>query len=267
MVAGSDCKSDGFAPEGSSPSRLTRHAQQLCLYLLSKIANRAYLKGSGDCIKKIKFHYPSPLSDYIFSKEIDKNMHYILTNESEIAFVYYNCQNQISITMEEEKAHHFKMKTAKKVLANKTNEMLKISKIWNIVPCTAKNITGQNNSSSQIDIDNIPCLQSEIECVQMIVDQIQKLEEIRVAVSERESEFDKRLIDKYHEIEFSQCSASEGYKQYKELHELLVERRVVKNTSKIINDFMRSSISGVTTTATIAAINRLANQTYKKCIT
>ena len=209
---------------------------------------------------KVLLHF----SVYKILEEIDKNMHYILSNQSETAFVYYNCHSQISITTEIEKAHHFKSATAYKVLNNKTKMMLQFGKMWKLIPCTAE----QNEELQlQIDIDNIQCLQNEVEAVQKIIEQIQILKKMQSAVSEKESEFDRKLIDKYHEIEFSQCSASDGYKQYKQLRELLLERRAIKNTSKIISIFMKSSVSEVSTIATINMINQLAHPTSTKRIT
>ena len=82
------------------------------------------------------------------------------------------------------------------------------------------------------------------------------LPEVKQKLHEEQSKIDSQIADVEHYIEFNTFNAPKGFAAYKMLHNLLVERRKIKdsmvklsvleqNTSSINDEHIRSSINGL----------------------
>ena len=81
-----------------------------------------------------------------------------------------------------------------------------------------------------------------------IIEAVKALEDFvsseRIAeLSKHQSEADKAICDMYHYIETTNLNASQGYKAYKKLQSMLINRRSIKNEMMLINRIKQSGIA------------------------
>ena len=76
------------------------------------------------------------------------------------------------------------------------------------------------------------------------------------------SRIDKSICDIEHYGEFYDCSASEGYKNFKKLSLLMRERREVKNKMEIIHELSHMSINGLAKGIVNDSIDKMHNRDY-----
>lgn len=81
-------------------------------------------------------------------------------------------------------------------------------------------------------------------------------------LSEELSRIDKSICDIEHYGEFYDCSASEGYKNFKKLSLLMRERREVKNKMEIINQLLHTNVNGLAKGIVNDSINKMHNRDY-----
>lgn len=113
---------------------------------------------------------------------------------------------------------------------------------------TNPELTVSNKLTSRIDlmVDGLASLSSL--CKQ--------LPEVKQQLYDEQSKIDSQISDVEHYIEFNTLNAPKGYAAYKLLHDLLIERRKIKdamikisvleaNTKSINDDHIRESINGL----------------------
>lgn len=117
-----------------------------------------------------------------------------------------------------------------------------------------------------IDLSQIQCLEDKAEEIVDFVKSAKKIQALYKSLCEDESEIDRKLCDKYHDIENGKYSASQGYKELMELQRILIERRKIKNTVKMAQYVTKVSFQKIADGSLVSAINGLGNQKYKRRI-
>lgn len=190
-------------------------------------------------------------------------MYYIVTNSDSTAFVKYKGPN-IVVTYDINGAHRFNMKTARRVKSNPTKLMRQFGE-WKIVQEENGEI-GQIADPDFVDIAHINCIEDKAQEIVDFINSAKHLQSLFDNLANEESEIERKLCDKYHDIELGKFSASQGYKELMELKGILLERRKIKNTRKMAQCIICSNFHGITDEKLIQKINGLGNQKYKRRI-
>ena len=100
--------------------------------------------------------------------------------------------------------------------------------------------------STMLSDDSIEVKKQEIyenlnQKIENIKSEINNLKDYKEVVSQELSHCDKEINDIQHFIEFNKLNAANGYIIYRDLHNLLNQRRELKNTLKIIDEFQAST--------------------------
>lgn len=190
-------------------------------------------------------------------------MYYIVTNSDSTAFVKYKGPN-IVVTYDINDAHRFNMKTARRVKSNPTKLMRQFGE-WKIVQDN-KGLLGKEMIVDNIDLSQIQCLEDKAEEIVDFVKSAKEIKALYKSLCEDESEIDRKLCDKYHDIENGKYSASQGYKELMELQRILIERRKIKNTVKMAQYVTKVSFQKIADGSLVSAINGLGNEKYKRRI-
>ena len=72
-----------------------------------------------------------------------------------------------------------------------------------------------------------------------LVETVNMIREVSRELNEQLSTLDKTIIDLQHEIEFGKFDVFKGYKKLKQLQDVLIERREVKNEWELIQPLIR----------------------------
>lgn len=72
-----------------------------------------------------------------------------------------------------------------------------------------------------------------------LVETVNIIREVSRELNEQLSTLDKTIIDLQHEIEFGKFDVFRGYKKLKQLQDVLIERREVKNEWELIQPLIR----------------------------
>ena len=190
-------------------------------------------------------------------------MYYIVTNSDSTAFLKYN-GSDIAVTYNLDEAHRFRLKTAKKVKHNPSNLMKQFGE-WKIVQEENGEI-GQIVDPEFVDIAHINCIEDKAQEIVDFINSAKHLQSLFDNLANEESEIERKLCDKYHDIELGKFSASQGYKELMELKGILLERRKIKNTRKMAQCIICSNFRGITDEKLIQKINGLGSQKYKRRI-
>lgn len=87
------------------------------------------------------------------------------------------------------------------------------------------------------------------EMINFIVESNKKLHIRKNVLSNKHRNIEAKIVDLYHEIEFSTCNVVQGYKEYKKLKDALVDRRNVKTeleeiyNGSVVKTFFQSFLS------------------------
>lgn len=110
-----------------------------------------------------------------------------------------------------------------------------------------------------------PFITETVNMLERMADLIERLETTRTERQTQLGALDRQTQDELHYIEFSRLSAPKGYKAYKRLHEIRVERRRVKNEWQVAN-MLQGKLNQellVSIHQYLAAIDGLKNRCYE----
>lgn len=154
----------------------------------------------------------------------------------------------------------------KSCLNKKLQQMCKVSAITNTSPekleNTVKNMSNNDLNSLDLDLDLDSVFNDIMNSVRAINSIKDNCMSYIAVLSDNQSLCDRKIVDMEHYIEFNKLNACDGYKAFKALQELLIERRKIKNKLKIlivIKNFIEgnNSLDNV-----LETINHINNQTY-----
>lgn len=166
---------------------------------------------------------------------------YVIADVNKTVWVHQDANGSYSLTTDKAKALIFDSKPAADMVF-KCN-LSKLIKSKNVaVHAVTLQIAGADiqNKKDKIVADDITHEQSEFGSSKYIVsilsDAVAKLNCRHMALVEEQSKYDRQITDVEHYIEFNagKLNACDGYKAYKLLQDVLVERRKVKDELQIL---------------------------------
>ena len=153
--------------------------------------------------------------------------------------------------------------TRKKLISVITTHGKMLSGEWTLIPvrqgsggkpvpiCSIQDVNPSNTPpkvQTQCESDDLPIVTGTWTCVDSCHDILAALDTFASTINTSRmdrlsndlSEVDKELSDIYHFIEFSTLNASNGYKAYKLLQNVLIKRRNIKNEYSVIQSILSS---------------------------
>lgn len=113
-----------------------------------------------------------------------------------------------------------------------------------------------NSEYTPVDIDNVKSL------ICTLSDQFKTMQGNKSWLTEMESKIDKEISDILHYIEFYSFNACEGYKLAKELKELRLKRRDIKNQLEAISIISNHTCNMLAEGRTNKALCNIENKSY-----
>jgi hypothetical protein len=159
---------------------------------------------------------------------------YVITDAEKKVWVCKD-KNSYTLSTDPNKAHIFENKTvASSVFKSSLPKMVK-SRVTD-VKAVKLQVCDENRPEMVSQPQEMPEIGSSKYIVSVISDAIAKLNARYVALSEELSKYDRQRSDVEHYIEFNtgKLNASEGYKAFKLLQDVLLERRKVKDELQIV---------------------------------
>ena len=161
---------------------------------------------------------------------------HVITNETKTIWVCKDNNNAYSLTTDPSKATIFDSKVAAESAFK--NHLSKIIRNKGVaVKAVTLQIAGSDVQPKNEVHKVIPELGSSKHIISIIADAAAKLNCRHQELVEKESKYDREKTDIEHYIEFNagKLNACDGYKAYKLLQDVLLERRKIKNEIQIIN--------------------------------
>lgn len=174
---------------------------------------------------------------------------YVITNG--LNYLMYNVVNQLVSTTDIDKAVHFRDKAkADNVVVNLPKSMKHLGYYSHLIvredePVEVEKLSGENREddfkkSPDVElVDGFPAIEEVIDKIVEFEDWLENLQNRKEAIEGVLSYTERECEDIIHAIEFFNCSASEGYKLYKQFHEVRKNRRRAKDSLlilEILND-------------------------------
>lgn len=162
-------------------------------------------------------------------------MPYIITDNQEKHFLHLNKNKSFSIVTDRKQAYKWNtFNKANNVLTNLPASLLFYTTNWKIT---------LDNQSSQvtplpISLTPISPSSSKPSIKEDIISFRKRLEDELNSLSEQLSNIDKEKEDVVHYIEFNTLNACQGYKIYNLLHEIMQDRREIKNKYSYIQSIL-----------------------------
>lgn len=134
-----------------------------------------------------------------------------------------------------------------------------------LVPCTSprppKTTKNQTQKVFQFEnkCDDVKWCKSFIGLDEVFVEAEKRFKEL----PQKLSDIDAQIVDLEHYIEFTSLNASDGYKAYKKLKELLNERRILKYESKIVNAINKNRTASEGIKNILSTIRECQSSVYK----
>lgn len=164
-------------------------------------------------------------------------MSYIISDHQEKHFLCLNKNNSYSITTDRRQAYKWNtFNKANNVLINLPNSLSFYTTTWKIIfdkqPSTSSSIAptltpiSSSNSISKTSIK------------EDVISFRKRLEDELDSLSEQLSDVDKEKEDVIHYIEFNTLNACQGYKIYNLLHEIMQDRREIKNKFRCVQSLL-----------------------------
>ena len=162
---------------------------------------------------------------------------HVIANENETIWV---CKDKggYSLTTNASRAHIFDSKIeAKKVFTNNLSKLIKskgvVVKAIALQPTGAEPQPQPKKEEHKVTYE----LESSKHIISILSDAVAKLNCRHFELVEKESKCDRRKTDVEHFIEFNagKLNACDGYKAYKLLQDILLERRQIKDEIQLIN--------------------------------
>lgn len=165
------------------------------------------------------------------------HMSYIISDHQEKHFLHLNKNNSFSITTDRRQAYKWNtFNKANNVLVNLPNSLSFYTTTWKII--------FDKQSSKTTSITPTPILTSSSKSTSKtslkedIISFRKRLEDELNSLSEQLSDVDKEKEDVIHYIEFNTLNACQGYKIYNLLHEIMQDRREIKNKFSYIQSIL-----------------------------
>lgn len=194
---------------------------------------------------------------------------YVITDANKTVWVCQDTRGVYSLTTDKNKALIFDSKPgADTVFKSNLSKFIKSKGV--AVKSVTLQITGADNNTKAQDVAiESPCTQLEYGSSKYIIsvlsDAAAKLNCRHAELVEEESKYDRQRTDIEHYIEFNagKLNACDGYKAYKMLQDVLLNRRKIKDELQIIN-VVRSKMSLPEELANIdTKIQELESRTYE----
>lgn len=161
---------------------------------------------------------------------------HVITNESKTIWVYKDNSGSYSLTTDSSKASIFDTKVAAETVFK--NNLSKIIRGKGVaVKAVTLQIAGSNPQPKKEEHKPTYELDSSKHIISIISEATAKLNCRHQELVEKESKYDREKTDIEHYIEFNagKLNACDGYKAYKLLQDILLERRKIKDEIQIIN--------------------------------
>lgn len=164
-------------------------------------------------------------------------MSYIISDHQEKHFLCLNKNNSYSITTDRRQAYKWNtFNKANNVLINLPNSLSFYTTTWKIIfdkqPSTSSSITTTSSFTSSPK----PAPKASIK--EDVISFRKRLEDELDSLSEQLSDVDKEKEDVIHYIEFNTLNACQGYKIYNLLHEIMQDRREIKNKFRCVQSLL-----------------------------
>lgn len=190
---------------------------------------------------------------------------YVITDKNKTIWVYQH-NGSYSITTDKNKALIFDSKpAADMVFKNNLSKLIKDKGVE--VKAVTLQIAGPDTSPKK-ELIATPSIPAEIEStkhvVSIVADAVAKLNYRHQMLVEQESKYDRQKTDVEHYIEFNagKLNACDGYKAYKLLQDVLLERRKIKDEMQIIN-IVRSKMATEDIVNIEDRVKALESRTYE----
>ena len=149
---------------------------------------------------------------------------YYLFNTRKLMYFYYDENNFPSMTYDPQKADYFEHEKACNILNNSISPAER--KHWLLMKYTVRNAAPDTAVNELDEIESDSEILKELIIISRAADRlIRYISEL----DEKLSEIDKQQCDVLHFIEKYDLNACDGFKAYKLLKEIRMERRVIKN--------------------------------------
>lgn len=162
---------------------------------------------------------------------------YAIANDTKTIWVCKDTSNSYSLTTDRAKALIFDSKPAADTVFKSNLSKLIKSKGVSVKSVTLQ-ITGPNTQPKQEApvVTDAPEFGSSKYIISILSDAVAKLNCRHTSLVDEQSKYDRQITDVEHYIEFNagKLNACDGYKAYKLLQDVLVERRKVKDELQMI---------------------------------
>jgi hypothetical protein len=167
---------------------------------------------------------------------------YVITDVNKSMWVHQDSNGSYSLTTDKNKALVFESKlAADTVFKSNLSKLIKSKGVT--VKAVALQIAGADNASKTKKIVEQAQSKPQYEIgsakyiVSILSDAVAKLNCRHMMLADEQSKYDRQLTDVEHYIEFNagKLNAYEGYKAYKLLQDVLVQRRKVKDELQILS--------------------------------
>ena len=167
---------------------------------------------------------------------------YVITDSNKTVWVCQDNRGAYSLTTDKGKALIFDSKpTADTVFKSNLSKFIKSKGVQ--VKTVTLQIAGADNKLQQESIKEVEVVQPKLEAgsskyiISVLSEAAAKLNCRHTALVEEESKYDRQRTDIEHYIEFNagKLNACDGYKAYKLLQDVLLQRRKVKDELQMIN--------------------------------
>lgn len=164
---------------------------------------------------------------------------YVITDENKSVWVRQDANGSYSLTTDKGKALIFDSKpAADTVYKSNLSKLIKSKGV--LVKSVALQIAGQTQQNIVVEREATPTTEefgSSKYIISILSDAVAKLNCRHTALVDEQSKYDRQVTDVEHYIEFNagRLNAFEGFKAYKMLQDILVQRRKVKDELQIIN--------------------------------
>lgn len=188
-------------------------------------------------------------------------MPYIITNGTE--YIYKNNAGKYVSIRNRAFADEFDKKVAENILNNSLSKRVKIGMYIKKV-----------DDGKKSDLPAIPteCKKDEFKLPDNIQEWLDKINTLNglaeeatkrlIQLTEEQSEVEKKIVDLSHYAEFSSMNACIGYKVSKKWHDLLSERRTIKNEITVVKFILNKKLSESINEEVAKLINSINNQEY-----
>lgn len=191
---------------------------------------------------------------------------YVITNKDKTVWLCVDKSNAYSLTTDKDKAIIFDSKpAADAIFRNNLSKLIK-SKGVEVRSVTLK-MAGSDTAPKKelVETPSAPIeVGSSKHIISIIADAVAKLNGRYQMLIEQQSKYDRQMTDIEHYIEFNagKLNACDGYKAYKLLQDVLLDRRKVKDELQII-DVVRGRMESEDIANIEGKVKELESRTYE----